>query len=61
MTEDYAVFHVVPIISSWERLEAGLPHFGFDTTKEIYLGVLPRNGEARDIAGSRRRTASPAT
>jgi carotenoid cleavage dioxygenase-like enzyme len=49
VTEDYAVFHVIPIVSSWERLEAGLPHFGFDTTKDIYLGVLPRKGEARDM------------
>jgi carotenoid cleavage dioxygenase-like enzyme len=49
VTEDYAVFHVIPIVSSWERLKAGLPHFGFDTTKEIYLGVLPRKGAARDL------------
>jgi carotenoid cleavage dioxygenase len=49
LTQDYAVFHVVPIVGSWERLRAGLPHFGFDTTKDIYLGVLPRAGEARDI------------
>jgi carotenoid cleavage dioxygenase len=49
LTEDYAVFHVVPITSSWERLEAGLPHFGFDATKEIHLVVLPRDGGAEDI------------
>jgi carotenoid cleavage dioxygenase-like enzyme len=49
LTEDYAVFHVVPIVGSWERLEAGLPHFGFDTTKEIHLVVLPRRGDAKDI------------
>jgi carotenoid cleavage dioxygenase-like enzyme len=49
LTKDYAIFHVTPIVSSWERLEAGLPHFGFDTTKEIHLVVLPRNGGAEDI------------
>lgn len=49
LTEHYAVFHVIPIVGSWERLRAGLPHFGFDTTKPIYLGVLPRYGEARDL------------
>src|SRR5271154_4546698 len=49
VTEDYAVFHVIPIVSSWERLKAGLPPFGFDTTKKIYLGVPPRKGEARDL------------
>jgi carotenoid cleavage dioxygenase-like enzyme len=47
VTRDYAVFHVVPIVSSWERLKAGLPHFGFDTTLPVYLGVLPRHGDAR--------------
>ncbi|WP_321396957.1 carotenoid oxygenase family protein [Emcibacter sp.] len=42
VTEDYAIFHVVPSTSNWERLEKGLPHFGFDTTMPIYFGVLPR-------------------
>jgi carotenoid cleavage dioxygenase-like enzyme len=42
ITPDYALFHVVPIVSSWERLERGMPHFGFDTTLPVYLGVLPR-------------------
>jgi carotenoid cleavage dioxygenase len=49
VTRDYAVFHIVPIVSSQERLDKRMPHFGFDTTKEIYLGVLPRNGEGKDI------------
>ncbi|WP_395397281.1 carotenoid oxygenase family protein [Novosphingobium sp. BL-8A] len=42
ITEDYLVIHIVPSIGSWERLERGLPHFGFDTTMPVYLGVLPR-------------------
>ena len=42
ITEDYLVIHIVPSIGSWERLEKGLPHFGFDTTKPVHLGVLPR-------------------
>jgi carotenoid cleavage dioxygenase len=49
VTEDYAVFHTIPIVGSWERLKAGLPHFGFDTTLPIWLGVLPRNGTAKDM------------
>ncbi|MBC7986142.1 MAG: carotenoid oxygenase family protein [Sphingomonadaceae bacterium] len=51
ITRDYALFHVVPSTSSWERLEAGLPHFGFDTTLPVYLGVLPRRegATAEDI------------
>jgi carotenoid cleavage dioxygenase-like enzyme len=42
ITEDYAVFNIMPSIGSWERLEKGLPHFGFDTSMPVYLGVLPR-------------------
>ena len=49
VTQDYAVFHIVPCVSSWERLQRGLPHFGFDTKKNIHLVVLPRRGSARDI------------
>jgi carotenoid cleavage dioxygenase len=49
VTKDYALFHVVPSTSSWERLEAGLPHFGFDTTMPVHMVVLPRAGDAKDI------------
>ena len=42
VTEDYLVVHIVPSIGSWERLEQGKPHFGFDTTMPVYLGVIPR-------------------
>lgn len=46
ITEDYALFHIVPSIGSWDRLEKGLPHFGFDTSLPVYLGVLPRRAGA---------------
>jgi carotenoid cleavage dioxygenase len=49
VTKDYVVFPVVPVVSSWERLKALKPHFGFDKTLPIYLGVLPRNGKGEDI------------
>lgn len=49
ITQDYVVFHVVPIVSDWERLRQGKPHFGFDTQRDIYLGVLPRRGKAEDL------------
>ncbi len=42
LTEHYALFHLVPITSNWDRLKANLPHFGFDTTLPVYLGVVPR-------------------
>lgn len=49
ITANHVVFHVVPIVGSWDRLHAGLPHFGFDPALPVHLGVLPRNGEAEDI------------
>jgi carotenoid cleavage dioxygenase len=49
ITDDYVVFHVVPITSNWQRLENRLPHFGFDRNRPIHLGVLPRDGSAEDI------------
>jgi len=42
ITEDYLAIHIVPSIGSWERLEQGMPHFGFDTNLPVYLGILPR-------------------
>lgn len=47
ITQDYLLVHVVPIIGSWERLEKGLPHFGFDTTLPVYLGVIPRRDDVK--------------
>ncbi|MEY3905526.1 MAG: hypothetical protein RIR59_349 [Pseudomonadota bacterium] len=47
MTEDYLVLHIVPSIGSWERLEKGLPHFGFDTTMPVYLGIIPRRADLK--------------
>jgi carotenoid cleavage dioxygenase len=51
VTEDYLLVHVVPSIGSWDRLEKGLPHFGFDTTMPVHLGVIPRRDgvSAEDI------------
>lgn len=46
ITEDYALFHIVPSIGSLDRLRKGLPHFGFDTTLPVYFGVLPRRAGA---------------
>lgn len=46
ITPDYALFHIVPSIGSWERLHEGKPHFGFDTSMPVYLGVLPRRADA---------------
>lgn len=45
ITPDYLVLHIVPSVGSWDRLEQGLPHFGFDTTRPVYLGIIPRRDD----------------
>ena len=56
ITPDYLVLHIVPSIGSWERLEQGKPHFGFDTSLPVYLGVVPRRDDLKqdDIRWFRR-------
>jgi carotenoid cleavage dioxygenase len=56
ITEDYLILHIVPSIGSWERLEQGKPHFGFDTSMPVYLGVIPRRDDLKqeDIRWFRR-------
>jgi len=48
ITEDYLLVHIVPSIGNWDRLEKGLPHFGFDTTLPVYFGVVPRRDGVTD-------------
>ena len=42
ITPDYLVLHIVPSTGSWEQLEEGKPAFMFDTTRPVYLGIIPR-------------------
>jgi carotenoid cleavage dioxygenase len=50
ITQNYILFPVVPIMGAGdEGLKAGLPHYGWDPKREIYLGVLPRFGRGDQI------------
>jgi carotenoid cleavage dioxygenase-like enzyme len=50
VTEHYSVFPVIPVCGAGvEALKAGRPHYAWDPTKDIYLGVLPRGGTAREL------------
>ncbi len=51
ITPDYALFTVMGMTSNWDRLKAGKPHFGFDTSLPSYLAVVPRKAgtTAEDI------------
>ena len=50
VTEHYAVFPIIPQCGVGEEaLKAGKPYYAWDSTKDIYLGVLPRGGRASDL------------
>jgi carotenoid cleavage dioxygenase-like enzyme len=55
MIHDMAVTHrhvVIPFgcyVTSEERLKAGKIHWGWDATKPSYIGVIPREGSAKDM------------
>ena len=50
VTEHYAIFPIIPSCGVGEEaLKAGNPHYAWDSTKDVYLGVLPRGGAASDL------------
>jgi len=49
VTRGYIVFPIVPLTSSMERVRMGQSNFAWDGSKDVYLGVLPRNGDAEAI------------
>lgn len=50
VTRDYICFPLVPIMGCGEeRLKAGETYYGWDPSREIYLGVLPRFGAGEQI------------
>ena len=55
LIHDMAITHkhiILPFggyVTSEERLRQGKVHWGWDQTKPSYIGVLPRDGDARDL------------
>lgn len=50
VTRDYVVFPIIPCVGTGEdALKQGSPFYGWDSQKDVFLGVLPRGGEARDV------------
>ncbi|MGI3224211.1 carotenoid oxygenase family protein [Streptomyces sp. GTA36] len=49
VTQDYAIFPVMPTTTDLDRLKAGGPHWQWDPSKETCLGVMPRYGTADQI------------
>lgn len=48
VTEDYVIFHVVPVIGKQEWLERNEPHFKYDASLPVYMGVMRRDGDGSD-------------
>jgi carotenoid cleavage dioxygenase-like enzyme len=42
VTENHIVFPIVPLVSDLRRLKEGHPHFAWDPSKPMYLGVAAR-------------------
>jgi carotenoid cleavage dioxygenase len=49
VTDNYILIPTTGYTTSQERLEAGLVHWGYDESLPIYLIVVPRGGEAKDV------------
>ncbi|WP_431817177.1 carotenoid oxygenase family protein [Gordonia jacobaea] len=49
VTQNFVVFPIVPLRSSTEWLREGNPQFFWDPNEDVYLGVLPRKGTARQL------------
>jgi carotenoid cleavage dioxygenase len=60
ITEHYAVFHIVPSTGNWDRLKAGLPHFGSTPHCRSILAYCPAAPalRAKTSAGSRHQRRS---
>jgi carotenoid cleavage dioxygenase len=49
LTQKHVIIPVFGFVTSMERLKEGKVHWGWDSTKPAYVGVVPRDGEAKDI------------
>ncbi|MDE3110257.1 MAG: carotenoid oxygenase family protein, partial [Acidobacteriota bacterium] len=49
LTEKHVVIPVFGFVTSMERLKEGKVHWGWDSTKPAYVGIIPRDGEAKDV------------
>ncbi len=49
ITEDHIVIPIASYSTSRERLEAGKVHWAWNPKQPIYVAVLPRDGDAKDV------------
>lgn len=49
LTEKHIILPFAGFVTSMERLKEGKIHWGWDNSKESYIGILPRDGSGKDI------------
>lgn len=49
ITQQHVIIPIHGFVSSMERLKAGKVHWGWDGSLPTYYGVIPRDGEAKDL------------
>ena len=49
VTENHLLFPILPITGSMERAMSGQPPYAWEPDKGAYVGVMKRNGAAKDI------------
>lgn len=49
LTQKHIIFPVFGYVTSMERLKAEKLHWGWDSSKPTYIGILPRDGDGKDI------------
>lgn len=49
VTSEHIIFPVFPTTSDPDRLKAGGPHWVWDGSKPTFVGIMPRDGEVKDM------------
>lgn len=49
ITQKHVILPMTGMVTSLQRLQMGLNHWAYDKDMPCYIGILPRDGEARDV------------
>jgi carotenoid cleavage dioxygenase len=49
ITEKHVILPCTAMVTSMERLQAGLNHWAYDRTVPAWVGIMPRDGDASDV------------
>jgi len=49
ITQQHVILPTTAMVTSLERLKQGLNHWAYDRNTPAWVGILPRDGEARDV------------